>query len=73
MSIISYQLGDVHKAIVYKQYYGSVGMHAELKIAMADLTAQIHMLCLKTGLDFSEVENLGLRRLAEFTSKRMKR
>lgn len=71
LSIASYQLGDVHKAVVYQQYYGSVGSHAESKIAISDLIAQIHLLCLTLNLDYDKLQDLGLKRLAEFVSRRM--
>jgi len=72
LSILTYQLGDVIKAIVYKMYYGSEGHHAELKLALADLIAQIRILMIQLGLNYSEIEQLGLERLMEFVVKRMK-
>ncbi len=71
MCILIYELGDTVKAVIYKRYYGDTGVHAELKIALADLIAQIHILCLQANLDFKELEELGLKRLGEFVTGRM--
>lgn len=72
LAILGYQYGDVQKAIVYRNYYGSEGIHSELKIALADLIAQTHILCSALELDYDELSNLGEKRLAEFILKRMK-
>ena len=72
ISILTYQLGDVIKAIVYRMYYGSEGHHSELKLALADLIAQLKILMIQLGLDYSEIEQLGLERLMEFVVKRMR-
>lgn len=73
LSILTYQLGDVHKAVVYQHYYGSTGSHAELNIALADLIAQLHIFCLSQGLNYQKLEELGLKRLGEFTARRMRK
>ena len=71
LCIMSYELGDAIKSIVYQHYYGDTGVHGEVKTSLADLIAQIHVLCLQCNLDFEELEELGLKRLAEFVARRM--
>lgn len=71
LAILSYQFGDTAKAVVYKEYYGDEGIHAELRLALADVIAQIHVFCLSENLDFEVIEDLGLKRLGEFVAKRM--
>jgi len=72
LSILSYQLGDVIKATVYRIYYGNEGHHTELKLALADLIAQIRILTIQNGLNYDELEELGLKRLMDFVTKRMR-
>ena len=71
LCILTYQLGDVVKSTVYEYYYGDSGVHGEVKVALADLIAQIHIFCLHRNLDFRELEELGLKRLADFVVRRM--
>jgi hypothetical protein len=73
LSILDYQYGDIKKALIYKNYYGSEGIHSELKIALSDLLAQIHIFCLSQDISFYEIESLGLLRLREFCLRRMKK
>jgi len=70
---MTYQLGDVVKAIVYRIYYGKEGHHTELKLALADLIAQIRILMIQTGLDYNEIEKLGLQRLMDFAVRRIRK
>ncbi|RLG44766.1 MAG: hypothetical protein DRN81_03680 [Thermoproteota archaeon] len=72
LSVLTYELGDVHKAVVYKHYYGDTGTHAELKVALADLFAQLYIFCLSQGLDVEELEKLGLKRLGAFVTRRVR-
>ena len=60
LSVLGYNFGDVQKAIVYIQYYGSVGYHAELEIAISDMITQLRLLCCNQNIDFSKCEKLGL-------------
>jgi len=71
LTVLGYQFGDVQKALVYKSYYGKEGYHKEREVAIADMIAQVHLLCEQQGLDYQELEALGLKRLLEFISDRM--
>ena len=71
-SILTYQLGDVIKALVYRIYYGEEGHHTELKLALSDLIAQIRILMIQLNLNYNEIEELGLKRLMDFVIRRMR-
>ena len=48
------------------------GAHfAELKNELADTVAMVQMLCRSMGIEYEEINELGLRRLMEFVSRRM--
>ena len=70
-NVAAYQMGDAVKAHVYKHYYGSEGIHAEMRIALADVIAQAHILALHQNLDFDVLEELGKERLYDFVKTRM--
>ena len=70
LAILGYQYGDVQKGLVYETYYGKTGCHAELKIALADMIAQIRLFCINQNMDFHELQKLGQERLDDFVNKR---
>lgn len=64
-NILTYNLSDVVKAIVYIQVFGNEGSHAELEIAISDTIAQLHMICESNELNYKQLEDQGLERLLE--------
>lgn len=70
MSIIGYELGDLHRAIVYSQRFKNdeklkMSHLANGKLAMADLLIQLNLLCMTLEWDFEELRKLGLEHLKE--------
>ncbi len=70
MSIIGYELGDLHRAIVYSQRFKNdekikMSHLANGKLAMADLLIQLNLLCTTLEWNFEELRKLGLEHLKE--------
>jgi len=70
MSIIGYELGDLHRAIVYATRFKDdkkmrTAHLANGKLAMADLLTQLYLLCSTLEWDFNTLRKLGLDHLRE--------
>ena len=70
MSIIGYELGDLHRAIAYSARFKDdekmrIAHLANGKLAMADLLTQLDLLCLTFGWDFNKLRRLGIDHLRE--------
>lgn len=72
-NIVTYNAGDIAKATAYIQIFGSTGSHAELRIAIADTIAQLHILCEMHSLDFNALDDLGKIRLIDRTKELMEK
>jgi hypothetical protein len=70
LSIIAYEIGDLHRAIVYANRFKDnekmrIAHLAHGKLALADALAQIYLLCLSLGWDFNKLRELGALHLQE--------
>lgn len=68
LSIIAYELGEVHRAVVYmKRFLKDTKIQkiqrANLKLALADTFTQLSILCKEQGLDEEEIRELGWEHL----------
>lgn len=67
LSVISYQLGDLHRDIAYMHRFPkeAEAHKANAKLSLADLLIQLSSLCKELGFDESELYELGKQRLKE--------
>lgn len=70
LSIISSEIGDIHKAIVYAERFRddekiSASHLANGKLAMADALTQLYLLCISLDWDFHKLRRLGVQHLEE--------
>lgn len=70
LSIVAYEIGDLHRAIVYANRFKDdkrmrIAHLAYGKLALADALAQLYLLCLSLGWDFNELRELGALHLQE--------
>lgn len=77
LSILTYQVGDVHKALVYQTCYcrddkAVKAFHAEEKIALADALAQLKAFIQLRGYNFDDIDKLAFERMLDFVSRRFK-
>lgn len=63
--ILSYEIGDIHKLMIYAERFGSVGYIGDLKIAHADTLTMISLLGEQLGYDLEEQRKVGLERFRE--------
>jgi len=61
------ELGDIASCIIYgARYTDSWNLYrAELRIALAELLAECHILAERLGFNWNELEELGFQRLSE--------
>lgn len=66
-----YELGDLVHSAVYREWqpFNAKGWTAEMKIAVADMLAQIIILCEREGFDFEELKQFGIARCIEKTER----
>lgn len=60
MAIVDYNLGDVKRAVVYMNVFGSTGMRAELQQSLGDELIQIMVFIKSMGFDVNETVAIGL-------------
>ena len=70
MSIIAYEIGDLHRAVVYSNRFKDdekirIAHLAHGKLALADALTQLYLLCLSLGWDFNKLRELGALHLQE--------
>jgi hypothetical protein len=78
LGIIQYELGDLSRALVYAERFRNSEkimfrngfkdkniILSEIKLAMADLLTQLHMLCIPMGWDIENLREIGAQHLAE--------
>lgn len=70
LSIIAYEIGDLHRATVYAERFKSdpkirAGHLANGKLALADALTQLFLLCDTLEWDFHALRKLGAEHLAE--------
>ncbi len=70
MSIIAYEMGDLHRSIVYAARFKNddkarLAHLANGKLALADALTQLYLLCLSLDWDFNGLRELGVLHLQE--------
>ena len=60
--VLSYEVGDIHKLMIYKERLGSTGYLGDLKIACADAKTMINLLSEQLGYDTEELRDIGIER-----------
>lgn len=70
LAIITYEMGDLNRSIVYAERFRNdekarTAYLANGKLALADLLTQLHLLCQTVGWDFNELRMLGAKHLNE--------
>lgn len=70
LSIIAYEIGDLHRSIVYAARFkddekARLAYLANGKLALADTLAQLYLLCISLGWDFNKLRELGALHLQE--------
>ena len=63
--ILSYEVGDIHKLMIYAERFGSSGYIGDLKVACADTITMISLLSEQLGYDLNELNFLGIERLKD--------
>lgn len=70
LSIIAYEIGDLHRAVVYANRFKDdekmrIAHLAHGKLALADALTQLYLLCLSLEWDFNKLRELGALHLQE--------
>lgn len=70
MSIIAYEIGDLHRAIAYATRFkddekAKTAYLANGKLALADALTQLYLLCLSLEWNFNQLRELGALHLQE--------
>jgi NTP pyrophosphatase (non-canonical NTP hydrolase) len=67
LSVITYELGDLHKDIVFMHRFPKEkeAHKANAKLSLADMLVQIFLLCDELGFDVEELIELGWKHLEE--------
>ena len=60
--VLSHEIGDVHKLLIYIERFGNAGYLGDLKIACADTLTMIGLLSEQLGYEVEELERIGLER-----------
>ena len=60
--VLSYEVGDITKLMVYRERFGKTGYLGEMKIALADALTMVHLLIEQEGHDIEDLKNIGLER-----------
>lgn len=63
--VLSYEIGDIHKYMIYQERFGPVGYVGNLKVSCADTFIMINLLCEQLGFDLDEIKAFGLERFKE--------
>lgn len=70
LSIIAYEIGDLHRAIAYASRFkddekARLAYLANGKLAIADALTQLYLLCISLEWDFNKLRELGVLHLQE--------
>ena len=67
LSIISYELGDLHRDIAYMYRFPkeSSAHRANVRLSLGDLMVQLSLLCDELGFNEEEIKELGWKHLEE--------
>ena len=60
--ILSYEVGDIHKCMIYMDRHGRTGYVGETSVALADASAMLKLLTEQLGFDLADTERLGYER-----------
>lgn len=60
--ILTYELGGVHKILIYIEQFGQAGYLGELKLECSDLYTMVCLICEQLGYDLEEIRTIGFER-----------
>ena len=60
--VLSYEIGDIHKLLIYRERFGSTGYLGDLQMACADAKTMVNLLSEQLGYNLEELKRLGLER-----------
>jgi len=61
--VLTYEIGDIHKLMIYQERFGKTGYIGELKIALADARTMLNLLSEQLGYnDLEELDEIGHER-----------
>jgi hypothetical protein len=63
--ILSYEVGDIHKCMIYMDRHGTLGYIGETKVALADAYAMLQLLTEQLGYDNKEIQELAWERFCD--------
>ena len=64
--ILTYEIGDIHKLMVYQERFGKSGYIGETKIALADARTMLNLLSEQLGFeDLEELDDIGFERFVD--------
>jgi len=63
LKILTYNVGDLNKRLVYEQFYGYSSI--DLKTCFSDILMTILLLCKIKGFQLSDILNIGISRYDE--------
>lgn len=62
--ILSYEVGDIHKCLIYQERFGP-GWEGELRLAVADALTMVSLLAEQLGYDLDALRHDGLERFQD--------
>lgn len=64
--ILTYEIGDIHKILIYQDRFGKAGYIGELKIALSDARTMLNLLSEQLGFnDLEELDKIGFERFVD--------
>ena len=60
--VLSYEIGDIHKILIYMERFGNTGYLGELKLACADIVTQINLFSEQNSFNLEDLKIIGLER-----------
>jgi len=58
--VLTYEIGDIHKCMIYLERFGKTGYHGELSRALADSHLMLGLLTEQLGFNIEELVSVGL-------------
>ena len=65
LRVLTYEIGDLHKLLIYRERLGDAGYIGDTELACADALTMILLFAEQQGYDLDELKELGLERFEE--------
>ena len=61
LNVLGYEFGDLQKALTYMRFYPEyeIAYRGECRVAIADMIAQLELICETLGMDWEDMRKLG--------------